>query len=253
MLSVRARGKLSGIAKDDSEFFGVDEEDLRPRARFFITNEFGPIKQRIEINALVDSGAECGLILPMSVAELLNLRRSGTGSSKGSTNATAKKVFFWPVNLEATFVRDGVDEIRSAFIPVSAFEEPSEKVLAGPDATDCQSITGIGSGLKSMPLSAESRNCGDKESRTSTEGAGGGSGQKETPSPSSKRVRQNSESSPEGRVVISRVPLIEHRPPSAPNQRVILGAKALKELSIHVNVAGRCLEIEEERTFEYDE
>ena len=46
--------------------------------------------------------------------------------------------------------------------------------------------------------------------------------------------------------------VIEHRPPSRPQQRVILGASALRKLQFHVNVAERCLEIEEEHYIEDD-
>ena len=73
---------------------------------------------------------------------------------------------------------------------------------------------------------------------------------------SSKRARRESggsTSSKEG--VIDSVPVyavVEHRPPNKPGQRVILGAAALRKLCFHVNVAERCLEIEEEHVEEDD-
>ena len=64
--------------------------------------------------------------------------------------------------------------------------------------------------------------------------------------PDQKRKRESggSDSSKEG--VLASVPLYEHRPASNNSQRVILGAAALRKLSFHLNVADRCLEIEEE-------
>ncbi len=208
---------LSGVASKDSEFYLRDEEDERPRVRFRIINEWVSPPIEMDIYALVDSGAECELILPQSACTLLQLKPTGAKrSSKGSTNTTAKKLMFKPVNLKAMFFRDDVQEERSVYLDVSAFLEPLVDEKLGSNV-GVPAASGISSSLK--------------------------------------RSRRDSDSSSEekGSKIIASAPLVslvEHRPRSAPDQRVILGARALRKLSFHVNVAGRCLEIEEERVVE---
>ena len=86
------RGKLSGIAKNDSEFYLMDENDQRPRARFTIVNDYLETPIEAEIYALIDSGAQSDLILPASLAEAMQLIPTGkTTISTGSPNSKATK------------------------------------------------------------------------------------------------------------------------------------------------------------------
>jgi hypothetical protein len=135
------------------------------------------------------------------------------GKSLGSGNQTSNKTFYRPVKLTAIFFRDNVPEERSDYVSVGVFEEPTI-------------VEESKSQLETAP--------GNLSKRTRRESGG-------------------STSSKEG--VIDSVPVyavVEHRPPSKPGQRVILGAVALRKLCFHVNVAERCLEIEEEHVDEDD-
>jgi predicted aspartyl protease len=205
IILILARGKLSGIAKPDSEFFELDGDDDRPRARFLIRNEFvSPVREQ-EIYALIDSGAQSALILPQSMIDSLGLISTAKrSSSRGSNNGIATKTNYKPVLLEAVFLRGEVQETRFGYLDVAVFDEP--EVLVEAEVKDSHI---------------------DKKSK-----------------------RRESEGSKDG--VIVSLPLVEHRPRSNNRQRVILGAKALKELGFHVNVADRCLEIEEEHEDEDD-
>ena len=190
------RGKLSGIAKEDSEFYLVDTDDDRPRVRFTIVNDYLEPPIQAEIYALIDSGAESDLILPESVAKALQLKPTGkVSNSTSSTNAKATKQHFKPVKLIAVFLRGDVEEEREGYLNVGVFQD-----------------------TETVPLHE-----------------------------SSSAHKNRRESGASANSVIATVPLTEHRPASNPNQRVILGAGALKKLKFHVNVVDRCLEIEEER------
>jgi predicted aspartyl protease len=200
------RGKLSSIAKEDSEFYLADEADDRPRARFTIVNDYLEPPIKTEIYALIDSGAQSDLILPASLVKELQLQPTGkVSNATGSTNAKATKQHFKPVKLIAVFLRGEVEEEREGYLDVGVFSDTEADV-------------------RSLPLN-ESSSANKKQRRES-------------------RASANS--------VIATVPLTEHRPASKPGQRVILGAGALKKLKFHVNVVGRCLEIEEERWDEDD-
>ena len=202
------RGKLSCIAKEDSEFYLLDENDQRPRARFTIVNDYLETPIETEIYALIDSGAQSDLILPASLAEAMQLIPTGkTSISTGSTNSKAIKKHYKPIKLVALFLRGDEQEEREGYLDVGVLPDTE---------TELDSL--------SLPLVDES------------------------PSSANKKQRRVSVASANN--VIASLPLTEHRPASKPDQRVILGAGALRKLKFHVNVTDRCLEIEEER---YDE
>jgi hypothetical protein len=135
------------------------------------------------------------------------------GASLGSGNQTSKKWFYKPVKLTAIFFRNNVPEERSDYVSVGVFEESTNM-----EESKSQLETAL-----------------DNSSKRARRESGGSSSSKEG--------------------VIDSVPVyavVEHRPPSKPGQRVILGAVALRKLCFHVNVAERCLEIEEEHVEEDD-
>ena len=202
ILGVTVRGKRSGVAKEDSEFYLKDEDDAQPRARFVIHNEWVEPNTFQEIYALIDCVAKSELTLPQTLADHLKLVPTG------AVGKSAMKTLYKPVKLVAIFYRNGIREERSEYLSVGVFLE----------STDME------------------------ESKSQLQAV-----QDDT----SKRARRESGgsiSAKEG--VIDLIPIcavVEHHPPSKPGQRVILGAIALHKLCFHVNVAERCLEIEEER------
>ena len=118
------RGKLSGIAKEDSEFYLVDTDDDRPRVRFTIVNDYLEPPIQAEIYALINSGAESDLILPESVAKALQLKPTGkVSNSTSSTNVKATKQHFKPVKLIAVFLRGDVEEEREGYLNVGVFQD----------------------------------------------------------------------------------------------------------------------------------
>ena len=118
------RGKLSGIAKEDSEFYLKDEDDDRPRVRFTIVNDYLEPPIQAEIYALIDSGAESDLILPESLVKALQLKPTGkVSNSTSSTNAKATKQHFKPVKLVAIFLRGDMDEEREGYLNVGFFSD----------------------------------------------------------------------------------------------------------------------------------
>lgn len=118
------RGKLSGKAKEDSEFYLQDEDDDRPRARFTIINDYLEPPIQADIYALIDSGAESELILPESLVKALQLKPTGkVSNSTSNTNAKATKQHFKPVKLVAVFLRGDLEEEREEYLNVGVFSD----------------------------------------------------------------------------------------------------------------------------------
>lgn len=222
--SVLGRGKLSGLAQGVSEFYMKDDGDVRPRIRFTVINDSIDPNTSCDIYSLIDTGATSELTLPSSMIDVLKLKPTGVvRSAIGSNNVKVQKILYRPVKLVAEFSRvnnDGTErtDVRDGYVDVGIFEEPIFPTSLSTSMTTTKK--------RRLDDDVDIDDSRRRESLSSTTSAKAG--------------------------IVATIPLMEHRPPSIPDQRVILGAAALRKLQFHVNVAGRCLEIEEEHEI-YDE
>lgn len=218
----KKRGVAVPISDDGSRLFEVNDPRIRIECNVSNNNNVS-----FDMEALCYGGASrIELTLPPRKIIQLGLEPFGKPTkSKGSANDTALTMKFKPpVLVKMKFLRDNEEfEVRERYLHASChlveYETEKERFSAGAegDSTGQRTLSGVKRKASDMSDSSVSRDCNSNE-----------------------------------RVSIKLSP-VTHRPPSNPDQRVVLGQKGLAEFSVVANFQNQVLEIEEEDEIEYEE
>jgi predicted aspartyl protease len=166
--------------------------------------------QSFTANALCDGGANSEFSLPARKIVQLGLKPYGNVSfSKGSTNHIKSIIKFAPaVSVTLKFLREGEETVveRTALLVASCHKDEYDEEIIKNTTT---TTTTVSNKRKSSEISDFSSSSVEK-------------------------------------VKVVKLSPVSHRPPSSPNDRVVLGQNGLAKLFVHANFTDRVLEIEEE-------
>jgi hypothetical protein len=170
--------------------------------------------QSFTANALCDSGAYSELSLPARKIVHLGLKPYGHALFiKGSTNQIKSIIQFAPaVSVTLKFLREGEETLveRISLLVASCNKDEYEEEMR---KNTTATATTVSNKRKSSEIS-------------------------------------NSSSSSADKVKFVKLSPVSHRPPSSPNDRVVLGQKGLHQLFVHANFSNSVLEIEEEIVYD---